>query len=340
MKLKLYAGVAALTVVSAGYNQQALASCLPTSGFTSKDISMAVGRVVVRPSDAVGAVLRKATFAINPNNSTIYCNFSAGRVRADIVQPLSLSALGNNIYNTNIPGIGIRLYREAETASSFSGYYPYSRNLNANTNYTLSAGYFVVEIIKTAMSTGSGALVPGQYSSYYSIDAPTRPILTSTVYGNAITIVSASCEVAGAINRVVNLAPVSKSGFTGVGTTQGEQTFDIDLRCNGGDNNTSTVEQGLIGVSFDFQPYGTNLEVIENSAPVAQRAGGVGTQLVSMLNAGSNVIAKNELLPLGQVNSGQTVDFKIPMKARYYQASPSVTAGKVRGMATFTIDYQ
>ena len=113
MKLKLYAGVAALTVVSAGYNQQALASCLPTSGFTSKDISMAVGRVVVRPSDAVGAVLRKATFAINPNNSTIYCNFSAGRVRADIVQPLSLSALGNNIYNTNIPGIGIRLYREA-----------------------------------------------------------------------------------------------------------------------------------------------------------------------------------------------------------------------------------
>lgn len=327
-------------VLASLYSQQASASCLPTTGFTSKDISMAVGRVVVRPSDAVGAVLRKATFAINPNNSTIYCNGSAGRIRADIVQPLTLSPLGNNIYNTNIPGIGIRLYREAETASNFSGYYPYSRNLNAYTSYSLSPGYFVVEIIKTAASTGSGALVPGQYSAYYSPDAPTRPILTSTVYGNAITIVSASCEVVGAINRVVNLAPVSKSGFTGVGSTQGEQPFDIDMRCNGGDNNIASVEQGIIGVSFDFQPYGTNLEVIENSAPASQRAGGVGTQLVSTLSGGNNSIAKGELLPLGQVSSGQTINFKVPMKARYYQAAPSVTAGKVRGMATFTIDYQ
>ncbi|WP_410544070.1 hypothetical protein, partial [Acinetobacter baumannii] len=31
---------------------------------------MAVGRVVVRPSDPVGKILRKATFPINPNGST------------------------------------------------------------------------------------------------------------------------------------------------------------------------------------------------------------------------------------------------------------------------------
>jgi len=36
------------------------AACTPERGFKSQDVSMAVGRVVVKPSDAVGSVLRKS----------------------------------------------------------------------------------------------------------------------------------------------------------------------------------------------------------------------------------------------------------------------------------------
>lgn len=143
--------------------------------FSSVDISMAVGRVVVRPSDPVGMVLRKATFPISDNGSTAICTSYSDTITAALTQGYPLSSLGNNIYSTNIPGIGIRLYREAENATNFSGYYPYTRNLTPGVQYFLASGYFVVEIVKTAAQTGSGALVPGLYSRYYVSGYMNRP---------------------------------------------------------------------------------------------------------------------------------------------------------------------
>ncbi len=43
----------------------AYAACIPDRGFSTVDVSMAVGRVVVRPSDAVGKVLKKRPFQSN-----------------------------------------------------------------------------------------------------------------------------------------------------------------------------------------------------------------------------------------------------------------------------------
>lgn len=47
---------------------EANAACTPETGynkvFKTVDIPMAVGRVVVRPTDEVGKVLRKATFQL------------------------------------------------------------------------------------------------------------------------------------------------------------------------------------------------------------------------------------------------------------------------------------
>ncbi|MDB0196688.1 fimbrial protein, partial [Acinetobacter baumannii] len=107
-----------------GVYGEANAYCTLSSGFTTVDISMAVGRVVVRPSDPVGKILRKATFPINPNGSTLRCTSYSDTITAALTQNYPLSPLGNSIYSTNIPGIGIRLYREAENATNFSGYYP------------------------------------------------------------------------------------------------------------------------------------------------------------------------------------------------------------------------
>ncbi|MFI7917832.1 hypothetical protein ACFMJ1_17490, partial [Acinetobacter baumannii] len=105
-----------------GVYGEANAYCTLSSGFTTVDISMAVGRVVVRPSDPVGKILRKATFPINPNGSTLRCTSYSDTITAALTQNYPLSPLGNSIYSTNIPGIGIRLYREAENATNFSGY--------------------------------------------------------------------------------------------------------------------------------------------------------------------------------------------------------------------------
>lgn len=335
----------ALLTTGLGFTSLANAACAPTAGFTTKIISMAVGRVVVRPSDEVGKILRKATFAIDPNNSTINCTrYSSGTVRADLTQSYPVSPLGNNIYSTNIPGIGIRLYREAQNNSNFSGYYPYSRNISGGsswggTNYSLDTGYFVVEIVKTASQTGSGALVPGQYSRYYLTSHPNQPILTSHVYGDAITIASSSCEIQGNINKVVTLPTVTKSGFTGVGSTQGAQTFDMNILCNGGDNPTGYEEKNLISLSFDYVQDGTNNQVMQNTAPASTKANGVGVQLLWNYNNKNQIIKKGDKLELGTVNSNQTLQYNVPMTAQYYQTATNVTAGNVRAMATVTIEY-
>ena len=338
MKLKIV-NTLLLLAGTAGVSE-AYASCTPQYGFRAQDVSMAVGRVVVRPSDAVGTVLRKATFPISSNGSTIYCNTSPTKINAVLNQGFSLSPSGNSIYNTNIPGIGMRLYREAEGAAGFSGYYPYTRNLSRNTTYNLANGYFVVEIIKTATTTGSGTLVPGQYSSYYVDSYPNQPLLTSTVYGNAITIASSSCEIQGSINKVVQLPTVNKADFKGVGSTQGEQAFDLNILCNGGQNPTGYEESNKISLSFDYSAApNTNNQVINNDAPANTRAKGVGTQMLWNYKNQNKVIAKGDKLALGTLNSNQTLQYNVPMKARYYQTEATVSPGTVRGMATVTIEY-
>ena len=51
------------------------------------------------------------------------------------------------------------------------------------------------------------------------------------------------------------------------------------------------------------------------------------------------MIAKGNKLDLGTLKSNQTIQYNVPMKARYYQTSPTVSPGTVRGMATITIEY-
>lgn len=328
-----------LLTAGLGIYTEANAACLQYN-YSANDVKMAVGRVVVRPSDEVGKILRKATFPISATSTRAYnCN-SSDRLIAELNQGYPLSSMGNNIYSTNIQGIGIRLYREAENASNFSGYYPYERGgLVRGREYYLASGYFVVEIVKIAEQTGSGALVPGQYSSYYVRGFPHQPFLTSTVLANAITIASSSCELQGNINKVVQLPTVTKSGFSGIGSTQGEQTFDLNILCNGGKNPTGYEEKNQISLDFDFPQDGTNNQVMANTAPNSTKANGVGVQLLWKYQSKNQVIRKGDKLDVGTVNSNQTVQYNIPLSARYYQTATNVTAGTVRAMATVTIQY-
>lgn len=331
----------AVILIGCTLSLEGYAACTADRGFTTVDISMNVGRVVVRPSDAVGTILRRASFPITPNNSRISCDRNAGIIQAVLSQNPVLSPTGgDSVYNTNIKGIGIRLYRDAGSGSGFSGYYPYSRNLSANQAYKLGAGFFVVEIIKTATSTGSGALTAGRYSSYHSRDDVSKPFLTSTVYGNAITIASSSCELLGDVNKTVQLPTVNKSGFKGVGSTQGTQAFDLNFLCNGGENPTTYEESNKISLNFDYTVAANTTNVLANNAPVSTRAGGVGIQMTTNYNNVSKIIAKNEKLELGTVKSNQNIQYNVPLSASYYQTDSAVTPGKVSSVATVTIQYE
>ncbi|WPP56768.1 fimbrial protein [Acinetobacter pittii] len=335
---KLLLNSGALVVLGFCINTGVQAACTTSLGFRTIDVAMQVGRVVVRPSDPVGKVLVKSLFEIRPDPYTTYTCSLSDMLTAQLLQSYPLSVLGDSIYSTNIPGIGIRLYREAFNAGNFSGYYPYTRRV-PSTNFRLAEGYFVVEIVKTAENTGSGTLVPGVYSSYYAGNRRDRPFLTSTVNANAITIASSSCEWRGAINKQVQLPTVTKAGFKGIGSTQGDQSFELNILCNGGINPTGYEEKNLISLSFDYQQDGTNTQVLKNLEPNATKANGVGVQLLWNYQNKNQVIGLGNKLELGTVKSNQTIQYDVPLTARYYQTAANVTPGKVRAMATVTIEY-
>jgi len=316
---------------------QAHAACPPSQGFKSVDIPITIGQIVVRPSDPIGKVLAKQSFPINQNGSTYLCDPSGGYLDATLSQNTPLSALGNNIYSTNIYGIGIRLYHEAENSSNFSKYYPYTQTATPNTLNSLNEGYLVVEIIKTATQTGSGALLSGRYSSYAMRGYSTFPWLTSTIYNNSVLISSSSCEIQGNPNKTVQLPSVNKIGFTGVGSTQGEQLFDLNILCNAGNNSAAGKK---ISLSFDYDAAAnTANQVLNNTAPANTKAEGVGTQLILSDKNQERVIAKANSIKLGTLKSNQSTQYNVSMKARYYKTSANVSAGKVQGMATVTIEY-
>ena len=317
------------------------AACSPQKGFSTVDISMNVGRVVVRPSDTVGQVLKKSSFTITPNGSIYRCDNNAGTIIAELSKNPQLSSVGNNIYDTNIPGIGIRLYREVSgNGAGFSDYYPYQRTLERNKSYNLGSSFFIVELVKTATNTGSGAVSAGRYSSYYTNGYSNSPSLTSTVYGNAITIASSSCEIQGDINKIVTLPTVNKTVFSGIGSTAGEQGFDINIQCNGGQNPTDYEEKNDISLTFDYTQDNSNAQVMNNILTDSNAAKGVGVQLISNYKNQNQIIAKGDNLALGTVKSNQTVQYNIPMAARYYQTSTNISAGKVKAQATLNIQYQ
>lgn len=316
------------------------ANCNLSKGFTTVDIPMTIGKIVVKPNDPIGTILQKNTFTISPNNSTATCNRASDQIIAALPLNYPISPIGNNVYATNIPGIGIRLYREAADASDFSGYYPYRRTLTPNQTYTLSPGYFVMEVIKTAMTTGSGAVVAGRYSTYYVSGQQNRPFLTTTVLSNApILIASSSCEIQSGVDSPVQLPTVMKSAFRAIGSTQGEQNFNLSILCNGGENNSGIATSNTISLSFDYNSDTSNNQVINNSAANSIKANGVGVELLWNLNGANNPIQKATKLNIGSVSSNQTVEYDIPLTARYYQTATNVTAGEVKATATVTIQY-
>ncbi|HDS7658669.1 TPA: fimbrial protein, partial [Klebsiella variicola] len=113
------------------------------------------------------------------------------RFAAKIVSP-GATDLGNKIYSTNVPGIGMRFSRGGATVNIV---YPdvYSSRVYNTTDYSLEGSRFTLEIIKTAATTGSGTLVAGKYTSY-DWESGSNPILETYLSASAITVVSPSCS--------------------------------------------------------------------------------------------------------------------------------------------------
>lgn len=325
---------AAALALSALLPGAAQAGCSVNAGVIAQNIDMNMGQVIITPSTQVGEVLAMQEFPIQATEAIIRCDWQGGWLYGRVLKGTP-SALAPNIYTTNVDGIGIRLARRRQ-GSGLNDIvtYPHDQRGNAISNYSLAAGFFRVEIIKIAAQTGSGVLSDGLYSTYYAdTSGSSRPALTSHLYGSGITIVSSSCEVdAGTRNIAVDFGSVPSSQFTGVGSTNTERGFDIGLNCVG-----PTMGEDLVRLSFGYTPDPSGAAGVIRIDDGPEAASGVGIQLLDART--DTPIPQGERVEVGRIAAPGAHQFSLPLKARYYQTTPSVGGGSTQAIATFTIEY-
>ena len=174
--------LAALTVMGGVLlAQQASASCrIQNSWFVAQDVTMDMGQIVILPSTPVGGVI-KISEPINQQNSVARCDRSGGRSIGEYVNAAQKRPVAgfSNVYETDVAGVGIRLYRDS---GAIQTYYPHTINFASNSTISLVGGTFRIQLIKTAAQTGSGVIAPnGRFTTYYfDGDGAGRPVLTST----------------------------------------------------------------------------------------------------------------------------------------------------------------
>ncbi len=309
----------------------ASASCTRTSTRTY-ELNMQMGRVIVDPNLNVGDVIAEQTWEMRENANAIYANCKKGTVITAQVTMPTLTALSNKVYQTNVPGIGMKFHREGAVRMTYPDVF-YAPNTS---NYYLAGSTFILTLVKTAPVTGSGTIASGLYTSYGYIPN-NNPFLITKLDAHAITIVSPSCQVEGGQEKNVVLDPIKRSQLSGVGTTAGEKDFDLRLICSGG---VSVTGYANVNMTFngDIPPSMSNNQgVLINQIQSSNGAAGIGIQVLEKEN--KKPIMFNQIYKVGRLTDQQNKYLDLKYTARYYQYGQKTSAGEVNSKMVFDITY-
>lgn len=299
----------------------AQASCQFTNGVTAEIPGyINFGNVSVQRDAPVGSVIATATTGAYNGGNTIAGCTEAWTYRQQLTKWLTLSAQGNGVYNTNVPGVGIRM------TSPAGNVLPYELSINANTYVNINGDGIKAELIKTGDITGgtldTGVLARASVANQFYI-------ANVTLNGNN-TITSESCTVTTPTVDVP-MGDHDKSEFSGVGSTTAWQTFNIGLNCDQGAKINVRLDPSAGAVEGK-----TDVMKLDSSASEAA-ASGIGVQLWFQPNGGSAVTFGQETY---YWTSGYGGTETVRLQARYYQTAQTVTAGPANATATFTLSYK
>ncbi|MCR6480128.1 type 1 fimbrial protein [Variovorax sp. ZS18.2.2] len=313
------------------------AACFKPDNYQMKEILMDMGRVIIPNETPVGAVFKTERFPILINGaSEVSSNcFGGGSVSGRILQGNPVPGR-DNVFTTQVPGVGIRFSREITSGDgrSTQTFYPHNLARIGDVDTAIySPSYFTVDLMKIAATTGNGPLAAGTYTTY-TRDGDSSVIINSFLSGFGITIITPSCSVdAGSKNIVVDFGKVPQSNFKGRGTTTGDRNFNIRLNCRAG-----VGERNIVHLRMDAtkDPAAVGDDgVLQITQGGANNATGVGIQIVDG-NSRTPVKFGDEAL----VGPSKDGDYVLPYTARYFQTGEKVTPGRADGTATFTLDYK
>ncbi|WPG40098.1 fimbrial protein [Variovorax sp. EBFNA2] len=292
----------------------------PVTGPVTVDPSVAVGTTLVRPV---------TVFSATPP-VTITCP-AQGTSSVGIQWTGAGPYLGNNIYATNIPGIGVRLFWDRGATVPFATTGPASFK-----TATSWGGSVAMAVVKTGPITRGGSLT-GEVATL------TYPTLEGFQIGsvriNGSIVINPgrpTCAVTTP-SVAVRLGNVSKDKFKGVGSTSQGEPFNIGLNCAGGITGITTA----ISVTLTDPTNPDNRSNTLSLSP-ASTASGVGIQILkgaTVLSYGPDSSAPGTQNQWSAGSSGNGL-FDVPLIGRYVQTSPTIKPGSASGRATFTLSYQ
>lgn len=316
------------------YSMPSWSACkTKSSGVTINTSSLTLQRDI-----AVGSRLAVPDFT-SSTTSLFDCAGITGTQYFGVKATTTYSGLidgGGRIYKTNLPGLGVQL-GGVNTSGTVIGWVGRGNNIDGNVNQAniqtftgpnigiVNAGAAVTFYKIGDMSSGTlnqtvGRLIMGDGSA----SGWATPEINVTISGLSVTVLACSLTTPTVSAPLGN---IYATAFTGVGSTAGNNDFELGLNCaagtkvnvtmNGTQNadtaNTSVL--ALTGAGSAGVAKGVGAQILYNNAP---------------LNIGSKLALKT--------SAGGVETF--PFKARYYQTLNNILPGSANATATLDITYQ
>ncbi|HEX5488323.1 MAG TPA: fimbrial protein [Rhodanobacteraceae bacterium] len=323
--------------------RMAWATCWFTSG-SATTVTFNAGTITLTPNTAVGTVLWTSNTASPANPPVLDCD---GNTNGGIFNTIAASTAvngDNTLMPTGIPGVSYRLLHP--DASTKLALYP---------DYSVGRGSSTYSVTTNLQLVYTGPYLPpnnstltGQLSQwkidicdkpnlwlgilYLGCDGSIAPRSVETFNISAtIRIQVPTCDVApGSVDKVVTLPSVTTTQLA-TNPTPGSTPFSLQL--------VDCPANQKVFINLDTaNPY-TGASGVIAPTPGAGYAARVGVQVLKA--DGSTPVAFGNA-PSQAIFTGTTSgsSYAIDLYARYYRTGTPVTAGSVKGIATYTINYQ
>ncbi|MDN6859915.1 fimbrial protein [Pseudomonas sp. CAN2814] len=235
-----------------------------------------------------------------------------------------------NVYKTNVPGVGIKMWNGGSATPVYFGNSINSWGVPSD-NYSgdlwLRNTYLQFIAIGT-VSAGNYSLSNPIMEGYASASptAQSNALLYASFSLNSFAITARSCATP---NVTVNLGKHKISEFTGIGSVSSSTPFNFAM------NNCMA---GMASISYMFQPV---TSLISSPAQYitldgSSTASGVGIQVLFDNDTPVPFNIKTRFTGY----SGAAGSYSIPMKARYIKIADTLKAGTANSSVVFTMTYE
>lgn len=285
------------------------ASC--TLGKSPEQVLVTVPPLTVQRDLPVGTVIWQQTVNAPDPLAGGVCG-DASESRLNLVGSDSGQKSGRNpVYSTGIAGIGYAV----STGPDFSDGWPTVGNSAQGVT-----AYSLRWVVTGPVS--SGTLDGGDYARR----VVEGHVVQRISLAHPVSVTRLACELNSGRDVVVPMGTLARNGFSGVGSIQGERTFQLGLNCDAGTQ---------VNIQFDGEADSSGapgvLALLTPGGSVS--ASGIGVQLLYH----QTPLTLGERLPLETASAGIRT---YPFTVRYYQTQPQVTSGEANAVATFNLTYQ